>query len=299
MITLTKNKVRALVAACALAVSTAGALAAGGGGYHIEKQDWSFSGPFGTYDKAQLQRGFQIYKEVCASCHGLKYVAFRNLGDEGALGYSEDQIKALAAEYEVEDGPDSEGEMFFRAGKPFDYFPSPYPNDEAAKASNGGALPPDLSLITKARAGNVGPDVHFGGQILRDFLNDMIRMVWHPITGYQEYGADYLYALLTHYEETPPELEEEVGDLYYNPAFIAGNKLAMAPPLDDELIDYTDGSPMTTEQYAADVTAFLMWAAEPKLEERKKVGINALIFLVVFAGLMFFTKRKLWSSVKH
>ncbi|PLW79163.1 cytochrome c1 [Cohaesibacter celericrescens] len=292
MITLTKSTVRALVAACALAVSSAGALAAGGG-HHYEKQDWSFAGPFGTFDKAQLQRGFQIYKEVCSSCHSLKYVAFRNLGDEGALGYNEDQIKALAAEYEVEDGPDADGEMFTRPAKPFDYFPSPYPNDEASKASNGGALPPDLSLIAKARGANIGPDTGI------EVFNDLIRLVWHPLTTYQEYGPDYLYALLTGYEETPEELEEEVGDLNYNPAFGGGIKLAMAAPLDDELVEYTDGTPMTTEQYAKDVTAFLMWAAEPKLEERKKVGINTLIFLIVFAGLLFFTKRKLWSKVDH
>ncbi|SNY91489.1 ubiquinol-cytochrome c reductase cytochrome c1 subunit [Cohaesibacter sp. ES.047] len=292
MITLTKNSVRALVAACALAVSSAGALAAEGG-HHYTKQDWTFSGPFGKFDKAQLQRGFQVYKEVCSSCHSLKYIAFRNLGDEGGPGFSEDEIKALAAEYEVQDGPDSDGEMFMRPGKPFDRIPSPFPNDEAAKASNGGALPPDLSLIAKARAGDIGPDTGI------TLLNDMIRMVWHTVTTYQEYGPDYIYALLTGYEETPAELEEEIGALNYNPAFISGNKLAMAPPLFDELVEYSDGTKMTTEQYAKDVSAFLMWAAEPKLEERKHVGINALIFLVVFAGLMFFTKRKLWSNVDH
>ena len=292
MITFTKSSVRALVAACALAVSTAGALAAGGGS-HIEKQDWSFSGPFGKYDKAQLQRGFQIYKEVCASCHGLEYIAFRNLGEDGALGYDEDQIKALAAEYEVEDGPNEDGEMFMRAAKPFDRFPSPFANDEEAKAANGGALPPDLSLITKARSANVGPDTGV------ELLTDLVRMVWHPLTAYQEYGADYLYALLTGYEETPAELEEKVGDKYYNPNYGSGVAIGMAPPLDDELVEYTDNTPMTKEQYAKDVTAFLMWAAEPKLEERKRVGINALLFLIIFAGLMYFTKKKVWSDVDH
>ena len=292
MITLTKNSVRALVAACALAVGSAGALAAEGG-HHYEKQDWSFAGPFGKFDKAQLQRGFQIYKEVCSSCHSMKYIAFRNLGDEGGPGFSEDQIKALAAEYEVQDGPDADGEMFMRPGKPFDHLPKPFANDEAAKAANGGALPPDLSLMAKARAGDIGPNTGI------TLFNDLIRLVWHPLTTYQEYGPDYIYALLTGYEETPAELEDEIGDLYYNPAFTGGNKLAMAPPLSDELVEYTDGTPMTTEQYAKDVTAFLMWTAEPKLEERKHIGINALIFLVVFAGLMFFTKRKLWSNVDH
>ncbi len=292
MITLTKNTVRALVTACALAVTAGGAMAAGGGN-HYEKQDWSFSGPMGKFDKAQLQRGFQVYKEVCASCHSLKYVAFRNLGDEGAVGYSEDQIKALAAEYEVEDGVDEDGEVVTRVAKPFDYFPSPYANDEEAKSSNGGALPPDLSLIAKARAGSMGPDTGI------EPLTDLVRMLWHTATAYQEYGPDYLYALLTGYQDTPEALEDEVGDLNYNPNFLGGNKLAMAAPLDDELVEYTDGSPMTTEQYAKDVSAFLMWAAEPKLEERKRVGINTLIFLLIFAGLMYFTKRKVWSDVDH
>ncbi|MCV6574149.1 MAG: cytochrome c1 [Cohaesibacter sp.] len=290
MITLTKNTVRALVAACALAVSAGGAMAAGGG-KHYDKQDWSFSGPLGKYDKAQLQRGFQVYKEVCASCHSMKFVAFRNLGEEGALGYSADQIKALAAEYEVEDGPDDEGEMFTRPAKPFDRFPSPYPNDNAAKSANGGALPPDLSLIAKARAGSMGPDTGI------EPLTDLVRMVWHTVTAYQEYGPDYLYALLTGYEEPPEGVD--VGDLNYNPKFLSGDALAMAPPLDDELVEYTDGSPMTTEQYAKDVSAFLMWAAEPKLEERKRVGLNALIFLAIFAGLLYFTKKRVWSDVDH
>ena len=289
MITLTKNSVRALVTACVLAVSAGGAMASGG--KHYEKQDWSFSGPFGKYDKAQLQRGFKIYKEVCSSCHSLKYIAFRNLGDEGALGYNEEQIKALAAEYEVEDGPNDEGEMFTREAKPYDYFPSPFPNDQAAKAANGGALPPDLSLIAKARAGSMGPHTSI------EPLTDLIRLFWHTATAYQEYGPDYIVALLTGYED-PPE-GEDYGDLYYNPKFGNGEALAMAPPLDDELVDYTDGTPMTKEQYAKDVAAFLMWAAEPKLEKRKHVGINALIFLVIFAVLMYFTKRKVWSDVDH
>ncbi|MCT4656235.1 MAG: cytochrome c1 [Cohaesibacter sp.] len=290
MITLTKTTVRALVTACALAVSAGGAMAAGGG-KHFEKQDWSFSGPLGKYDKAQLQRGFQVYKEVCSSCHSLKYIAFRNLGEDGALGYTADQIKALAAEYEVEDGPDDEGEMFTRTAKPYDRFPSPYPNDNAAKSANGGALPPDLSLIAKARAGSMGPDTGI------EPLTDLTRMIWHTVTAYQEYGPDYIYALLTGYEEAPEGVD--VGDLSYNPNFLAGDALAMAQPLDDELVEYTDGSPMTTEQYAKDVSAFLMWAAEPKLEERKRVGLNALIFLVIFAGLLYFTKKRVWSNVDH
>jgi len=292
MITLTKNTVRSLVVAGALAVSSVSAMAAGGG-VHVDKQDWTFSGFFGKFDKAQLQRGFQVYKEVCSSCHSLDYIAFRNLGEDGALGYSEDQIKALAAEYEVEDGPNDEGEMFTRAAKPFDRFPSPFANVEEARAANGGAYPPDLSLITKARSANVGPDTGI------EPLTDVVRMIWHPLTAYQEYGADYLYALLTSYvDEVPAELEEAVGDKSYNPVFNPVGGIGMANPLSDELVEYTDGTPMTAEQYAKDVTAFLMWTAEPKLEERKRVGINALIFLVIFGGLMFFVKRKVWADVK-
>ena len=293
MITLTKTAVRALVVAGAMAVGSVGAMASGEGGHHYEKQDWTFSGPFGKFDKAQLQRGFQIYREVCSSCHSMNYVAFRNLGQDGALGYTKDEVKAIAAEYDIEDGPDSEGDMFTRPGKPFDHFPSPFPNEEAAAAANGGKAPPDLSLIAKARAASVGPDVGV------EVFNDVLRLIWHPLTAYQEYGPDYIYALLTSYEETPEELEETVGDKYYNPAFGSGVAIGMAPPLSDELVEYTDGTPMTTEQYAKDVASFLMWASEPKLEVRKRVGVNALIFLVVFAFLMFFTKRKLWSKVKH
>ena len=148
----------------------------------MKSRDWTFSGPFGKFDKAQLQRGLQIYREVCSSCHSLNYIAFRNLGQDGALGYSEDQIKSLAAEYEVEDGPNADGDMFTRAGKPFDHFPSPFPNVEAAAAANGGKAPPDLSLIAKARAASTGPDVGI------ELFNDILRLIWHPITAYQEYG---------------------------------------------------------------------------------------------------------------
>nr|WP_319388217.1 cytochrome c1 [uncultured Cohaesibacter sp.] len=293
MITLTKNAVRALVVAGALAVSAAGAMASGEGGHHYVKQDWSFAGPFGKFDKAQLQRGFKIYREVCSSCHSMEYIAFRNLGQDGALGFTEDEVKAIAAEYEVEDGPNADGDMFTRPGKPFDHIPSPFPNVEAAAAANGGKAPPDLSLIAKARAASIGPDVGI------EVFNDILRLIWHPLTTYQEYGADYIFALLTSFEETPEDLKEVVGDKYYNPAFGSGVAIGMAPPLSDELVEYTDGTPMTTEQYARDVTAFLMWAAEPKLEERKHVGVNSLIFLVVLSFLLFFTKRKLWSGVKH
>lgn len=274
------KSVRAALAVAFVAV--AGAAHAAGGEKHIEKQEWSFAGPFGQYDKAQLQRGFKIYKEVCSACHGLSKVAFRNLGEEGALGYSEEQLKTLAAEYTVMDGPNDDGEMFEREAKPSDRFPSPFPNEQAARASNNGAYPPDLSLIAKARA------------VERGFP----WFVIDAFTQYQEQGVDYLYALLTGYHEAPEGVSVPEGQ-YYNPNFIAGHSLAMAPPLSEEVVEYTDGTPMTVDQYARDVSAFLMWAAEPKLEARKQMGFRVMIFLLIFASLLYFTKKKLWRNVDH
>lgn len=245
-----------------------------------EYMEWSFAGPFGHYDQAQLQRGLKVYKEVCAACHGLKRVAFRNLSD---LGYSEEQIKAFAAEYEVEDGPNSDGEMFTRPAIPSDYFPSPFPNDQAAAAANNGAAPPDFSLLAKARA------------VERGFPN----FVFDVFTMYQEQGPDYIHALLTGYDEQPPEGMEITEGTYYNPYFIAGKSLSMAKPIDDGYVTYDDGSPETLDQYSKDVAAFMMWAAEPKLEDRKKTGFRVMMFMLVFGGLLYLTKRKVWSNVDH
>jgi ubiquinol-cytochrome c reductase cytochrome c1 subunit len=242
------------------------------------EQNWSFSGPFGTYDRGELQRGLKVYVEVCAACHSLELVAFRTLGD---LGYSEAQVKALAARYEVEDGPDANGEMFTRAGIPSDRFPSPFPNKEAAAASNNGAAPPDLSLIAKARAVERG---------FPTFIFDIF-------TQYAESGPDYIYSLLTGYDEEPPHGVEIAEGTYYNPYFLSGPSLAMAPPLSDGLVSYDDGAPETVRQYAHDVSAFLMWAAEPKLEQRKKVGFRVMVFLILFAGLVYAVKRKVWATV--
>lgn len=244
--------------------------------------DWSFSGPFGRYNKQQLQRGLKVYVEVCASCHSMSLVKFRNLGERGALGYTSEQVKAFAAEYQMEDGPDEAGDMFERSGKPYDAFPSPFPNDQAAAASNNNAVPPDFSLIAKARA------------VERGFPNFLIDIV----TQYQEAGPDYIVALLTGYTDPPADVEVPEGT-YYNPYFIAGNALSMAPPLSDELVEYDDGTPMTTHQYAEDVSAFLMWAAEPKLEERKKIGLRVMLFLIIFASMLYFVKRKIWSNIAH
>lgn len=219
---------------------------------------WSFDGPTGTYDKAALQRGYKIYREVCAACHSMKRVAFRNLS---ALGYSEDQIKAIAAEYTVTDGPNDEGEMFDRPARPSDHFKSPYPNDNAAKSVNNGALPPDLSLITKARHG----------------------------------GADYIYGILTGYEDAPHGHALQPGQ-HWN-KYMPGHVIAMAKPLSDGQVAYEDSTPQTVDQYARDVAHFLTWAAEPEMEARKRMGVKVILFLIVFAGMMYAVKRKIWAKV--
>lgn len=223
----------------------------------VPHQDWGFSGHFGTYDRAALQRGYKVYRNVCAACHSMKRIAFRNLEE---IGYSEGQVKTIASEYTVTDGPDEEGEMFERPARPSDYFPSPYPNDNAAKAANG-AMPPDLSLITKARHG----------------------------------GADYIYGLLTGYED-PHEGTVLSEGQYYN-KYMPGHIIAMAPPLSDDIVAYEDETPQTVEQYARDVSEFLTWAAEPEMEERKRTGIKTLLFLLVFASIMYGIKKKIWAEV--
>jgi ubiquinol-cytochrome c reductase cytochrome c1 subunit len=221
-------------------------------------RDWSFSGIFGQFDRNALRRGFQVYREVCSGCHSLRLIAFRNLE---ALGYGEDEIKAIAAEYTVEDGPDDEGEMFERPALPADRIPAPFPNDKAAAAANNGATPPDLSLMIKARNG----------------------------------GADYLHALLIGYSD-PPEGVELLDVQSYN-LYFPGNVTAMAPPLEEDIVEYGDGTPATVEQMAADVTSFLAWAAEPELEERKRMGIKVVLFLLVFTGVLYAAKRKVWADL--
>lgn len=273
--------VRAISVAAVTAVATP-ALSAGNDAPHIERQQWSFSGPFGTFERGQLQRGFKVYQEVCAACHGLRLVAFRNLAEDGGPSFSEEQAKVIAADYTVEDGPNDDGDMFERPATLADRFPSPFPNENAARASNGGAYPPDFSLLAKARAAHRG----------------FPWFVFDAFTQYQEQGADYIYALMVGYEDEPEGVEIPDGQ-YYNHAFLAGKFIGMASPLSEEIVEYTDGSPMTTEQYARDVSAFMMWAAEPHLEERKKIGFRVMIFLIVFAGMLYFTKKKLWRNVEH
>ena len=242
-----------------------------------KQQEWSFAGPFGKYDKGQLQRGLKVYTEVCSACHSMNLVTFRTL--EG-LGYSDAQVKAFAANYEVQDGPNADGDMFTRKAVPSDHFPSPYANKEAAAASNNGAAPPDFSLIAKARG------------IKRGFP----LFIFDIFTQYQEGGPDYIYSLLTGYGEEKPEHVEVAEGTNFNPYFASAAALAMAKPISDDQVTYDDGAPQTVDQYARDVSAFLMWAAEPHLEERKRTGFMVMVFLVIFTGLIYLTKKSVYAN---
>jgi len=246
---------------------------------HPRHSEWSFAGPFGKYEPQQLQRGFQVYREVCSQCHSLSLVAFRNLASESGPHFGEEEVKALAAEYTIADSTVEGGE---RPGLPSDHFPPapPYP----------GATPPDLSLIAKARAINRG---------FPTFVFDLF-------TQYQETGPDYVHSLLTGYQDAPAGVEVPEG-LSYNPYFISAPYLAMPPPLSDDLVKYAQNAdetdvndvPKTVDQYASDVTAFLMWAAEPHLVERKATGFTVMVFLIIFAGLVYYTKKKVWATIPH
>lgn len=257
---MTRFGFKALLGAAIMALGLSAPVHAAGDAKAPAAMEWSFDGLFGTYDRDALRRGFQVYKEVCASCHSLNQIAFRNLSQAGGPEFSEAEVKAIAREYIVEDGPDDYGDMYERSALPRDKFPLPYPNENAARAANGGAYPPDLSLINKARGG----------------------------------GADYVHALLSGYEEAPEGVEMRAG-LYYNP-YMAGGKIAMPAPLLEELVEYSDGTPATVEQMSMDVTHFLNWTAEPELEQRKRIGFMVLIYLTIFAGLMFFSMRKIWAD---
>ncbi|MFG1180130.1 cytochrome c1 [Xanthobacter versatilis] len=274
----------AVAAALLLASGTAGALASEGGGGHDGRPprlSWSFAGPFGTYDRGQLQRGFKVFKEVCSACHSANYLYFRNLAQPGGPGFTEAQAKQVAGEYQITDGPNDAGDMFQRPGRLSDHWPAPFPNDNAARAANGGALPPDFSVLAKARSYHVG----FPGFITDAFIQ------------YQEHGVDYIHALLTGYEDAPAGVHLQPG-LNYNKYF-PGNQIAMPKPISDGQVEYPDGAPQTVDQYASDVAAFMMWVAEPKLEERKRIGFQAMIFLIVLSGLLYFTKKKVWQNVAH
>lgn len=273
------------VASLVAVVGLAGLLLAGSTATSRAEEDtpptlsWSFAGPFGKFDRGQVQRGLKVYKEVCANCHSLNYIAFRNLGDVGGPGYSEAQVEALAASYKIKDGPNDQGDMFERAGRPADYFPAPFANEQAARAANGGAAPPDLSLMAKAR----GYDRGFP------------TFVFDVLTQFQEKGPNYIAALLQGFEETPPAGVTIPEGSFYNKYF-PGHAIKMPKPLSDGQVTYDDGSPQTVQQYSTDVSAFLMWTAEPKLEARKKMGLQVMIFLIVLAGLLYFTKKKVWAD---
>lgn len=222
-------------------------------------QQWPFEGVFGTYDTAASQRGFQVYKEVCSACHAVKHLAFRNLEE---IGYTEDQVKGIAAQYQVTDGPNDEGQMFQRPARPSDPIPGPFPNDQAARAANNGALPPDLSLITKAREG----------------------------------GPDYVYAILNGFKDAPPGFKLLEGT-YYNQYF-TGHQIKMPPPLTQtDQLKYADGTQATVPQMSHDVVSFLSWAAEPNLNDRHRIGFKVILFLIIATGVFYAAKRKIWSRI--
>ena len=241
-------------------ISIVPSFGAGGGG-ELLKVDWSFKGLTGKFDRASLQRGFQVYKEVCSSCHSMQYLSYRNLGEPGGPEFSEQEVKAIAASIEIEDGPDSQGETFTRPGRPADKFKSPYPNVNASIAANGGAYPPDMSVLVKARPG----------------------------------GANYIYSVLMGYEDPPAGVNLDDG-VYYN-KYMIGNKIKMSSPLSDEIVEYTDGTKASVDQMSKDVTTFLTWAAEPELEERHRTGVKVIIYLILLTTLVYLSMKKIWSRI--
>ena len=226
------------------------------------KIDWSFKGLFGKFDRGSLQRGYQVYSEVCAGCHSMKYLSYRNLSEKGGPEFSVEQAKAIAASFEITDGPNADGEMFTRPGKLSDKFLMPYANDKEAQAANGGAYPPDMSVLAKARSG----------------------------------GADYLYSILLGYVDPPEGITLDDG-VYYN-KYMYGNNIKMAKPLEDDLVEYSDGTIASEEQMAKDVVTFLMWSAEPHLESRHRMGFKVIVYLIILTILVYFSMKKIWSRVE-
>ncbi len=275
----TMNKITKILTgtALAMALATGSALAAGAETKLSKDIDFSFEGVFGKFDRAQLQRGYLVYKEVCAACHSMRQVRFRNLAQPGGPEFTEEQVKAIAASFEVTDGPNEEGEMFLRPGIAPDTLPSPFPNAKAARAANGGAYPPDLSLLAKSREG-----WHFPW-----YVSPFIKLV--KGSG----GPEYLYSLLTGYGEAPNGEEKE--GLHYNPYF-PGGWLAMPAPLSEDVVEYGDGTEATVDQMARDVSAFMAWASEPKMEERKRIGFMVMIYLGVLTVLMYLVKNTIWRG---
>ena len=223
------------------------------------KNDWSFEGIFGTFNRSSLQRGYQVYQEVCSGCHSIQHLSYRNLSEKGGPEFSLDEAKAIAAQFEVTDGPNEDGEMFTRPGRLSDKFVSPFQNVKAAAAANGGAYPPDMSVLAKARKG----------------------------------GADYIYSLLLGYEEAPAEYELDDG-VYYN-KYMPGQKIMMAEPLSDGAVEYADGTETSKEQMAKDITTFLVWSADPHLEARHKMGFKVFFYLIILLTLVYLSKQKVWS----
>ena len=226
------------------------------------KTDWSFKGLFGKFDRAALQRGYQVYTEVCSSCHSMKYLSYRNLTEKGGPEFSIEQAKAIAASFEVKDGPNSDGDMFTRSGRLSDKFVMPYDNVQAAQAANGGAYPPDMTVLVKARGG----------------------------------GVDYIYSLLQGYEDPPAGVTLDDG-VYYN-KYMYGNKIKMANQLSDGLVEYSDGTISSVEQMSKDVTTFLMWSAEPHLEARHQMGFKAIVYLIILTILVYFSMKRIWSRIE-
>jgi cytochrome c1 len=237
----------------------------------LKEQSWSFDGPFGHYDRAETQRGLQVFKEVCSACHSLNRVAFHAIAGDDGIGYSEEQAKTFAAGFQVPAGPNDKGETADANGDPLkrpgtisDHMPAPFANDQAARTANGGALPPDLSVIVKARAG----------------------------------GSNYLYSILTGFGDKPPAGYHLPDGKYYNPYF-AGRAISMPPPLTNGSVTFSDGTPSTVDNEARAVVSFLTWASEPTLEARHRIGFGVMIFLIVFAGLLYLSYRSVWAGVEH
>jgi ubiquinol-cytochrome c reductase cytochrome c1 subunit len=286
-----------LAMASGLTVGVASAQAASDHGPEIALQRWSFGGVRGHFDRAQLQRGFQVYKEVCSTCHGVRQLSFRNLSEKGGPEFPEDGVKGLAATYKINDVPNDQGKVLKRAARPSDRIPSPFDNEQQARSANNGALPPDLSLIARAR----------GIEVDKPFY----MVPWHMLKdvflsgGYQEAGADYTYALMTGYKDMPKDMKTAEGapmkmsdGMYFNMVY-PGHQIAMPSPLTDGVVKYTDGTPAKVENYARDVTAFLAWAADPKLEERKRMGLMVMLYLLITSLLLYLAKRYVWADVPH
>jgi len=266
------NRLIRIAAAGLAAVTLAGQALAAGEYKKPEEHTWAFEGPFGAFDRAAMQRGFQVYQQLCSACHSVDYLDFRHLGEEGGPFFTEEYanpndnpvIRQIASEYTITDGPDDFGDMFERPGRPSDGFPSPYENEQMARSANGGAYPPDFSVIVKARKG----------------------------------GPEYIRSLMLGYDYEPPEDLDIRPGLYYNPYF-PGGLIAMPPQLREGIIEYSDGTAATPEQMAHDVVSFLTWVAEPHMEARKRMGLMVMIYLTIFAILLWLAYRQVWSNVKH